>query len=105
MSNQGYLSDMRCALLNFSNGVPFPCCLHAWNSWRTGDYGRRMPTIRPFADPDTDAVVALWERAGLTRPWNDPYRDIARKRTVQPYTALGYTDDEVVSYGKRLIPD
>ena len=41
-------------------------------------------SIRPFADPDARAVVALWERAGLTRPWNDPYRDIARKRTVQP---------------------
>ena len=138
-----------------------------------------MPTLRPFTDADTDAVVALWERCGLTRPWNDPRRDIARKGTVQPelflvvddggivgsamfgydghrgwvnylavdpayrgrglgralmaegerlltalgcpklslqvrlgndaalafYAALGYTDDQVVSYGKRLIPD
>ncbi len=40
--------------------------------------------VRPFTDPDEDAVVALWERCGLTRPWNDPRRDIARKRTVQP---------------------
>jgi len=40
--------------------------------------------IRPFATADTDAVVALWREAGLTRPWNDPYRDIARKLTVQP---------------------
>jgi ribosomal protein S18 acetylase RimI-like enzyme len=39
--------------------------------------------IGPFADPDEDAVVALWERCGLTRPWNDPHRDIARKRLVQ----------------------
>ncbi|HVF04501.1 MAG TPA: GNAT family acetyltransferase [Frankiaceae bacterium] len=138
-----------------------------------------MPTPRPFTDADEDAVVALWERCGLTRPWNDPRRDIARKRTVQPelflvvddggivgsamfgydghrgwvnylavdpahrgrglgralmaegerlltalgcpklslqvrtsnaeaiafYDALGYRPDEVVSYGKRLIPD
>lgn len=139
-----------------------------------------MPTIRAFRDADADDVVALWERAGLTRPWNDPRRDIARKLTVQPelflvaeeagavvatamfgydghrgwvnylgvdpahqgrgigralmaegerlltdlgcpklnlqvrlgnaaaiafYAALGYRDDEVVSYGKRLIPD
>lgn len=42
-----------------------------------------MPTIRAFRETDTDDVVALWERAGLTRPWNDPYRDIARKLTVQ----------------------
>ncbi|GAA1154687.1 GNAT family acetyltransferase [Microbacterium oxydans] len=40
--------------------------------------------IRPFHPEDTDAVVALWEAAGLTRPWNDPRKDIARKLTVQP---------------------
>lgn len=43
-----------------------------------------MVALRAFADADEDAVVALWERCGLTRPWNDPHRDIARKRTVQP---------------------
>lgn len=40
--------------------------------------------IRPFAEPDTDAVVALWECCGLVRPWNDPRADIARKLTEQP---------------------
>jgi ribosomal protein S18 acetylase RimI-like enzyme len=44
--------------------------------------------IRPFrADDevnDTDAVIALWHASGLTRPWNDPYRDISRKLTTQP---------------------
>jgi ribosomal protein S18 acetylase RimI-like enzyme len=40
--------------------------------------------IRPFAPADEDAVVALWEAAGLTRPWNDPHRDIARKLQVRP---------------------
>jgi len=39
--------------------------------------------VRPFADADEDAVVALWAAAGLTRPWNDPHRDIARKKQVQ----------------------
>lgn len=39
--------------------------------------------IRPFADDDEDAVVALWYAAGLVRPWNDPHRDIARKKRVQ----------------------
>jgi ribosomal protein S18 acetylase RimI-like enzyme len=39
--------------------------------------------VRPFDDADEDAVVALWERCGVTRPWNDPHRDIARKRLVQ----------------------
>jgi ribosomal protein S18 acetylase RimI-like enzyme len=28
--------------------------------------------------------VALWRQAGLVVPWNDPYRDIERKLTVQP---------------------
>jgi ribosomal protein S18 acetylase RimI-like enzyme len=34
----------------------------------------------PLADADIPAVVALWERCGLTRPWNDPQADIARAR-------------------------
>lgn len=29
-------------------------------------------------------MIALWEECGLTRPWNDPRRDIERKLTVQP---------------------
>ncbi|MBC9953809.1 GNAT family acetyltransferase [Leucobacter sp. cx-42] len=40
--------------------------------------------IREFEPDDTDAVVALWEAAGLTRSWNDPHRDIERKLQVQP---------------------
>jgi ribosomal protein S18 acetylase RimI-like enzyme len=35
--------------------------------------------IRPFTETDTDSVVALWEASGLTRPWNEPRKDIARK--------------------------
>lgn len=40
--------------------------------------------IRPFSLVDTEAVVELWHDVGITRPWNDPYRDIERKMTVQP---------------------
>jgi ribosomal protein S18 acetylase RimI-like enzyme len=40
--------------------------------------------IRSFQRSDTDAVISLWEACGLTRPWNDPLRDIERKLTVQP---------------------
>jgi ribosomal protein S18 acetylase RimI-like enzyme len=39
--------------------------------------------IRAFEDRDEEAVVALWQRCGLLRPWNDPRKDIARKRRVQ----------------------
>ena len=28
--------------------------------------------FRPFHPDDTEAVVALWQRCDLTRPWNGP---------------------------------
>lgn len=137
-------------------------------------------TIRLFMEADTSAVVDLWKLCDLTRPWNDPTKDITRKLTVQPelfllaeqegriigsvmagyeghrgwinylavhpdhrraglgrqlmaaaekrllslgcpkinlqvrtsnaaaigfYQSIGFAQDEVVSYGKRLIPD
>ena len=40
--------------------------------------------IRSFASEDGPYVIALWERCGLVRPWNDPVKDIARKMRVQP---------------------
>ena len=44
-----------------------------------------MPSmhVRPFHPADAEAVVALWERCELTRPWNDPHKDIQRKLTVR----------------------
>ncbi|HVR51794.1 MAG TPA: GNAT family acetyltransferase [Pseudorhodoferax sp.] len=39
--------------------------------------------IRPYQESDEAAVVALWHACGLTRPWNDPHQDIARKLRVQ----------------------
>lgn len=53
--------------------------------------------IRPFERADTESVVALWEEAGLTRPWNDPRRDIERKLSVQPELFLVALD------GDRLV--
>jgi len=35
--------------------------------------------IRPFEEADRVALVELWEHCSLTRPWNDPHRDIDRK--------------------------
>lgn len=40
--------------------------------------------IRPFRPEDQDTVIALWQACGLTRPWNDPAKDIERKRSEQP---------------------
>lgn len=36
-----------------------------------------MTEIRPYREADRDAVLALWEVCGLTRPWNPPAADIA----------------------------
>ncbi len=36
--------------------------------------------IAPMSDSDVADVVALWQRCGLTRPWNDPVADIALAR-------------------------
>lgn len=36
--------------------------------------------ISPLTDADVEATVALWQRCGLTRPWNDPAADIALAR-------------------------
>jgi len=40
--------------------------------------------IRAFQASDESAVIALWEKCRLTRAWNDPRKDIARKLAVQP---------------------
>jgi hypothetical protein len=39
--------------------------------------------ISPITDHDVEHVVALWQRCGLTRPWNDPAADIALARRVR----------------------
>jgi ribosomal protein S18 acetylase RimI-like enzyme len=44
--------------------------------------------IAPIEDGDVTAVVALWERCGLTRPWNDPAADIALARRGANSTVL-----------------
>jgi ribosomal protein S18 acetylase RimI-like enzyme len=54
--------------------------------------------IRAFQPADEAVVVALWQECGLTRPWNDPHKDIARKLGVQPELFLvGIIDDAVVA--------
>jgi ribosomal protein S18 acetylase RimI-like enzyme len=57
-----------------------------------------MMQIRAFQLSDEAAVVALWEQCSLTRPWNDPQKDIARKLAVQPELFLvGLMDGEVMA--------
>ena len=54
--------------------------------------------IRAFQPVDQAAVIALWEECKLTRPWNDPHKDIARKLAVQPELFLvGVIDGAVMA--------
>ena len=54
--------------------------------------------IRAFHAADESAVVALWDECGLTRPWNDPRKDIARKLAVQPELFLvGVVDEALIA--------
>ena len=54
--------------------------------------------VRPFRAEDTAEVIELWERCNLTRPWNDPRKDIARKMRVQPELFLvGRIEDALIA--------
>jgi len=41
---------------------------------------------------DADAAVALWQAAGLTRPWNDPKADFDRALAGPASAVLGLRD-------------
>jgi ribosomal protein S18 acetylase RimI-like enzyme len=54
--------------------------------------------IRPFQPQDQEAVISLWRRCGLVRPWNDPVKDIRRKLAVRPDLFLvGLLDGRIVA--------
>ena len=55
-------------------------------------------SISPITDADVEAVIALWQRCGLTRPWNDPASDIAFARRGDNATILiGRAADAIVA--------
>ncbi|PLX37119.1 MAG: GNAT family acetyltransferase [Hyphomicrobiales bacterium] len=54
--------------------------------------------FRDIGDDDIPSVVALWTRAGLTRAWNDPERDIAlARRDGNSTILLGFDADRLVA--------
>jgi ribosomal protein S18 acetylase RimI-like enzyme len=59
--------------------------------------------IRPFVESDRAAVVGLWERAGLVRPWNDPHRDIDRKVADSPWGLLVGVDPAGVVLATMMV--
>ncbi len=48
-----------------------------------------MSAIAPLTEADASAAVALWEDAGLTRPWNDAHADFACALAAPGATILG----------------
>ena len=52
--------------------------------------------IRAFQQKDERAVIELWQKAGLTRPWNNPEKDILRKLKVQSQWFLVLEQDQKI---------
>ena len=54
--------------------------------------------IREFESADMAGVIDLWAKCGLTRPWNDPVKDIRRKMKV-PLGAfwVGVLDHQIIA--------
>ena len=54
--------------------------------------------LRPYRANDEATVIALWHACGLTRPWNNPQLDIARKLSTQPELFLvGMVDATLIA--------
>lgn len=54
--------------------------------------------IRRFETKDELAVKRLWDLCSLTRPWNDPSKDIARKLQVQPgWFLVGVLGEQIIA--------
>lgn len=53
--------------------------------------------IDAITDADVEPVVALWQRCGLTRPWNDPHADIALARRRDNSTILVGRDKDAIA--------
>lgn len=54
--------------------------------------------IRPYEASDQAAVIALWQKCELTRPWNNAGLDIERKLAVnREWFLVGELQGEIVS--------
>jgi ribosomal protein S18 acetylase RimI-like enzyme len=72
-------------------------------SWSVTNYesvvmSKPLFHVRSFDAADERAVLQLWDESGITRPWNDPVKDIRRKLLVQPELFLvGTYESELVA--------
>ncbi|MET0721479.1 MAG: GNAT family acetyltransferase [Tardiphaga sp.] len=54
--------------------------------------------IAAIGDADIPGVIALWQRCGLVRPWNDPEADIAlARRNANAEILLGRDGDVIAA--------
>lgn len=65
-------------------------------------HGGAPPTtrvlVRQATDHDAERVVAVWTAAGVFRPWNDPWRDLAfAQRSPHSAVFVGVWDDAIVA--------
>ena len=56
----------------------------------------KLLKISEFTDDQSDKVIALWEKCGLIRSWNNPKKDIARKNSDKNRKFLIGQIDEVL---------
>lgn len=57
-----------------------------------------MLSIRPYKQTDLQPLIELWQRCGLTRPWNDPEKDINLAISGPTSTILvGVDEDDSVA--------
>jgi len=57
-----------------------------------------LMNIRTFKESDRAAVIELWAACDLTRPWNDPNKDIDRKVDFQPdLFFVGLLDSKLIA--------
>jgi ribosomal protein S18 acetylase RimI-like enzyme len=55
-------------------------------------------TFSEVQDVNLESVVSLWNTCELTRPWNDPYKDIQFARDSETSTVLvGFFEERVVA--------
>lgn len=59
--------------------------------------------IAELTAADADQAVALWQQAGLTRPWNDPTSDFARAVAGPSSAVLGLKDSAGALIGTALV--
>ena len=54
--------------------------------------------IRDITDADVPEIIALWNASGVSRPWNDPARDIAfARRDAHSTVLVGLDDGKIVA--------